>query len=481
MILLLSIYVCSIIMDSMQRLVLFIAITFLSYAAQGQISFKKVYGVDSLYEQGSSVVQADDSGYYVAGYKNINGGATGLGSLLRTDKYGNEIWTKYYSVPGASHIQLDHITKTSDGNFALTGLVYYSVNEFDAYLAKVDTAGIVVWQKSLGGPGRQRGGCVKETFDKGLVIVGSSSNLSNVASVYVMKTDSVGDSLWAKEYANGYEQFGYAIEQMSDSGFAIAGAIRLTSNTASTAYIVRMNKNGDTLWTNPIEELATVSAAYDLVVTPNDHIVFTGSIMLAGPCDKPILAELDGAGGIVWNEQYNDGPCGSSYALFKTTDNGYVLGGRDSVGDFYIIKVDNTGGQQWFTKVDTTYSDWTYDIAQTSDGGYIIAGASIHDVTNWSNTVLVKLAPDGLPVREVVGTSNKGFVVYPNPGRDVVCITNQANEQLLSVQLYDFTGKLVRSYADAQSCIDVSALSRGMYLLQLGTASGMVNEKLVVE
>lgn len=312
----------------MYKLILFIAITLLSYAAVGQISFKKVYGIDSLYEEGSSVVQAEDSGYYVAGYKLINGGYTGLGSLLRTDKYGNEIWTKYYSVNGASHLQLDHISKTSDGNFALTGLVYYNVNEFDIYLAKVDTAGDALWQRSLGGPGKQRGSCVQETFDKGFVISGYSDSIGNSqAAIYVIKTDSLGDSLWAKSYNNGYEQFSYAIEQTSDSGFAIAGIIRLTTNTSSTAYIVRADKNGDTLWTNPIEELGNISSAADLVVKPDGHIVFTGNIIIPGPCEKPILMELDAIGNIVWNEEYNDGPCGSVSALAKTTDNGYVLGG----------------------------------------------------------------------------------------------------------------------------------------------------------
>ncbi len=467
----------------MQRLVVFIAIILLSYTAQGQISFKKVYGIDSLYEQGSAVVQADDSGYYVAGYKWINGGYTVLGSLLRTDKYGNEVWTKYYSVTGVSSLQLDHLIWTSDGNIVMTGQAYYNVNDFDAYLAKVDTAGNLLWEKLYGGLYRQRGSCVQETFDKGLVICGYTDSMTAMPpALYVIRTDSLGDSLWTKSYFNGMEHFGYAIQQMSDSGFAIAGSIKVTSNAPSTAYIVRINKNGDTLWTNPIEQLATVSAAYDLVVTPNDHIVFTGSIMLAGPCDKPILAELDGAGGIVWNEQYNDGPCGSSYALVKTTDGGYVLGGRDSVGDFYIIKVDNVGAQQWFTKVDTTYSDWSYDIAQTSDGGYIIAGASVHDSTNWSNTALVKLDANGvLSTTQVAANVNSGFVIYPNPGKDVMYIDNKTNNKLLSVQLYDFTGKLVRNYTGACSSVDVSELSRGMYLLQLSTAGGVVNEKLVVE
>lgn len=158
------------------------------------------------------------------------------------------------------------------------------------------------------------------------------------------------------------------------------------------------------------------------------------------------------------------------------------LGGKDTTGDFYIIKVDSAGGQQWFKKVDTTQADWSYDIAQTSDGGYIIAGASVHDSTNWSNTALVKLDANGeLSTRQVAANVNSGFVVYPNPGKDIVHIDNKTNDRLLSVQLYDFTGKLVSSYGGAQRYIDVSRLSKGMYLLQLTTASGVVNQKLVVE
>ena len=56
------------------------------------------------------------------------------------------------------------------------------------------------WEKTFGGPGYDVGYSVLQTTDGGYVITGSiiADSLLNTQSVFLLKTDSNGDSLWTK-------------------------------------------------------------------------------------------------------------------------------------------------------------------------------------------------------------------------------------------------------------------------------------------
>ena len=58
------------------------------------------------------------------------------------------------------------------------------------------------WEKTFGGPGYDVGYSVLQTTDGGYVITGSiiTDSLLNTQSVFLLKTDSNGDSLWTKTY-----------------------------------------------------------------------------------------------------------------------------------------------------------------------------------------------------------------------------------------------------------------------------------------
>src|SRR4051812_43558357 len=60
---------------------------------------------------------------------------------------------------------------------------------------------------------------VQQTSDQGYIFAGSLS----YNSIYLVKTDINGDSLWTKSYGGiGYDD-SYSVSQTPDSGFIIAG------------------------------------------------------------------------------------------------------------------------------------------------------------------------------------------------------------------------------------------------------------------
>jgi hypothetical protein len=451
------------------------AILFCANLAHAQIAFQKNYGATDANEYGQSVIQAADSGYYVAGTRVSGSPAIGEGLLMRTDKFGNEVWTKPYVTNSSLDINFDNIIHTSDGNLLMAGVaVYTDMREYEVCLVKVDTAGTLLWFQTYGGDYRQRGLQVKETFDKGFIIGGwNEIDGSAISSFYLVRTDSIGDTLWTRHYPTGQQQYGNAVDQTPDSGFVIAGSIDYDP-FGTTVYVIKTDKNGDTTWTRRLDPLA-YGAAYDIKANADGHIMITGYTTIGG-CSQPLLAELDENGDMLWHEEYTDGPCGWSYSVAPTNDGGYALFGMDGNSDLYLVKTDGSGMEDWHHKYDEMPGEFGYSVKQTFDDGYIMTGVG-NDNGN-INIVLVKTGSDGALSTENITSKEVQFTIYPNPANTTLHI--QHHEKVLATELYDITGKLVDSYGDVDE-IDVSNLVKGMYYLQLFTGKGIITKKFVVE
>ena len=447
--------------------------------AQGQISFKKVFGDAVNGEYGQAVVQADDSGYYVAGARVVIGSQiTGEGQLLRTDKYGNEIWTMYYNTVGSDDLSFDNIIKTSDGNLLMVGTAVYDGTDYNVYVAKADTAGTVLWYRNYEALYRQRGLQVKETTDGGFVIGGWNEMFGTaISNFYMMRTNATGDTLWTRNYPNGMQQYGNAIDQTTDGGFAIVGSIQQPTLLGSTMYIIKTDANGDTLWTRKLDTL-NFGKAYDVKAIANNHIIVAGYTTING-CSQPVLLEMDGSGNMLWREIYTDGPCGWAYSVGKTDDGGYAVFGMDATSDLYLVKTDGSGMQEWYRKFHESNTDFGYAASQTSDGGYIMTGITTN--TNVGDLILIKVDGNGdlLNVPEAIKQSS--LKIFPNPSKNIVYIEHKNGKRINQILVQDVTGKVVYQYAGTADHIDISSLSRGMYLLKITTEDEVLGSKLIVE
>ncbi len=78
---------------------------------------------------------------------------------------------------------------------------------------------------------------------------------------------------------------------------------------------------------------------------------------------------------------------------------------------------------------------------------------------------------------------NDNFKIYPNPATDYVSIQQKTTDgvTLESVQILDSSGKWIKSVKDHFNQIDVSNLSKGMYMFVIQTDKGNKTEKIIVK
>lgn len=464
-----------------------VVVVLMAFQSVGQIAFQNTFtNPDSVKsDYGYSVVQLGDESYVVAGTSVDLDNYTGQGLLKRVDQYGNEMWSYYFSHPAlsSSDLEFSSIQKTDDNNLIVTGVVNYGFsnsNYYDAFLAKFDTLGNLLWQRNYGGDYRQWTKQVKETNDNGFVFCGYNEYLGSASSIsfYLVRTDDGGDTLWTRTYPNGYQQTAEAVEQTSDDGFVFVGH----SNShafSGVGFVIKTDSQGDTLWTKYLTELND-SYASDVTTATNGNIIVSGYSQLTG-CTRPFLLELDLSGHLLWYKVYNEGPCGWGYSVTKTHDDGYAVFGMDSDStgnDAYLLKTDNQGNLQWYNSFDESEVDYGYSLRQTADNGFIMTG--ITGVGSQKSVLLIKTDGNG----EVSGVESLSHelvdvVVYPNPTSENITVEIPKSLNANFIKVYAINGQELLHQSiqsEKQVSLNVSNFAAGVYYLFI---DGGVTKKIV--
>ncbi len=214
--------------------------------ATGDTSWTKVYGGQST--EGWSVQQTTDGGYVVAGYTYSVPG-NGDVYLLKTSASGDTLWSRTYG--GTENDCGNSILQTSDGGYILAGFTRsFGAGNEDLYLIKTNAQGETLWTRTYGGVEGDAGNYVRQTADGGYLVTGYSYSFgAGNGDVYLIKTDSLGDSLWTRLYGGTANDMGYCGLPTSDGGYIIAGSTSSFGAGYDDLYLIKTNGEGDTLWT----------------------------------------------------------------------------------------------------------------------------------------------------------------------------------------------------------------------------------------
>ncbi|MDP6912257.1 MAG: SBBP repeat-containing protein, partial [Acidimicrobiales bacterium] len=152
-----------------------------------------------------------------------NGGASTNphGYSVVVDSSGNIYTTGRFGSAGSGNETVDFDPGPGTANLTPNG------GGYDAFVSKLDSSGNYVWAKSFGDSGNDSGawvavdssGNVYTTGSFGVGPVdfdpgsGTDSRTSNgvLQDVYVLKLDSAGDYVWAKNFGDTNPDYGYSV------------------------------------------------------------------------------------------------------------------------------------------------------------------------------------------------------------------------------------------------------------------------------
>jgi hypothetical protein len=400
----------------------------------GEYLWSKTFGGPNI-EWGTGLVQYSDSGFVICGYSNSNGlGYEGY--VVRTDKFGVNLWEKTYAFETWSFF--NDITATSDNHFLAVGEVYSSSSGFtNGLVIKIDDTGDTIWSKMMGAVHNDRFNAVAETNDGHYILTGMSESLS--ADLWVVKLTPSGDVVWDIVFGDTLSDEGYDIIETSDNRYLVTGMYGNQESYQEDHLIVKFNADGS---------------------------VFLSSYYNEPGVDYGVKAV-----------QYN----GQDNFISVGYTNSYGEGGFDyrcSYSNIYLGYVDDLA---FNFNLGSNKNDILHSADTTSDGGIVMVGTS-EGFGFGQNSILVykKDSTTFLPtyqnhVYDLSVDENQliSISVFPNPCRDIVYFDSQILYNT-DYQIIDIAGKMILQGKLSNNSIEVSALPTGVYFIYLSEWQGVI-------
>lgn len=293
---------------------------------------------------------------------------------------------------------------TPDGGYIAVGEVDLPTGAVRHFiqLTKTDAAGNLQWQKTI-----NENSITYEAansiwpLDDGYLVAGSIQTTPFFSgNIYLLRLDTQGDTLWTQQYEAGGYTLAHSLYPTADGGFIIGG-----SNQADfqadylTGVVLKINSDGSLQWMNNYSEDNHGIVFRDVIPTDD------GFLAVGAKDGLSFAARLDAVGDTIWTRQYPMTTGSSAYAAVEHPVGGFVITGHADgfAGPFpYAIKIDETGNQEWELAPSGFGSGRAVDITYHPDGGFVLCGSLVDFSFNGGagglsqNGFILKMSADGV-------------------------------------------------------------------------------------
>lgn len=372
--------------------------------------------------------------------------------LFRLNADGQHVWSKRFGDANTQNGQA--IALDSKGDIYVTGEVFGSIDfgdgkpltskgSADAFVAKYDPNGNLIWARLFGDAESQRGKAIAVTPTNQVVVAGNfngfiplsgqelPSNM-NTTDMFVIKLDDSGFDVGAKKYGSaGYDEL---IDMTVDSKGAVllAGSFpdAITFGQLGTfpsagdtdAFVLKLKSDLSEDWARTYGD-ANFQRAGSIVTSPSNAVFFmgdfTGSIAVGdgSTLDAPpmlrsvFMISLAEDGALRWGKSTGNAQSGfARQMLFSDTASQsiYAVGFYDGSLDFgggqldadvvdaFIARIGWDGTHQSSKRFGGPKIDAFFDVATSPTGALFVCGAHQGPVDFGGGVILTPDGPDDI-------------------------------------------------------------------------------------
>ena len=311
-----------------------------------------------------------------------------------------------------------------------------------------------LWTRGFGGTGDDLGQSVQQTSDGGYIVAGHIATVATGDDVYLIRIDANGDTLWTRTYGGAESDQARAICQTTDGGYIVVGRSNSFGEGNWDMYLLRTDPNGDTLWTRTYGGLES-DEGMSVLEDTNGRYIIAGSTTSFGSGAEVYLIRTEVNGDTLWARTY--GRCSDEvgFSVQQTySDNGYIIVGYtlctpEAIPDVYIVKTDSMGTRLWERQYGGSDSQEAYSVVEASDGGYVLVGRTGSPGDSDFNVLMMKVFTNGdsLWTRSWGGSQNDyGHSVHMTPDGGYI-IAGETK----SFGAGDWDFYLIRTHADGDT------------------------------
>jgi hypothetical protein len=442
-----------------------------------------------------AVQQTDDGGYIVVGSSDSFGAWDSDFYLVKTNGEGDTLWTRSYG--GSESDYAYSVQQTFDEGYIVAGsTISFGAGGLDFYVVKTDSQGDTLWARTYGGSNYENAYSIQQTADGGYIVAGSTSSFgAGLVDIYLVKTDSQGDTLWTRTYGGSESDYARSVQQTFDGGYIITGYTNTFASGIYDSYTVRTDSQGDTLWTRTYGGIYD-EAAYSVQQTSDGGYVLAGYTNSFGVGSQDYyLVKTNNQGDTIWTRTYGGNHDDVATSVQQTVG-GYIVAGFSysfDVGnyDFYLVRTDNQGDTLWTRTYGGSNWDMASSVQQNTDGGYVVAGYTESYGAGNRDFYLVKTGPEPQGSEPIEVSIPEQYALYPNfpnpfnASTQIVYELPKAGQ--VSLAIFNLLGEEITSLAKGvQSAgthtvtFDGASLSSGIYFARLDAGTFSQTRKLML-
>lgn len=322
--------------------------------------------------------------------------------LASYDAAGNFLWIRQFGTinsDSATGVAVDaagniHVVGNTGGSLAGT-----HVGGGDAFLAKYDSAGGLLWSRQLGTTTGDyaRGGAVDldgSVYMGGDTLGSLGGPNAGGRDAFLAKYDASGTLLWTRQFGTASEDYVTAVVVDASGNCFLsghtAGNLGGPSAGGSDAFLAKCDASGNLLWTKQFGT-AGQDEATSLAAHPAGGVYSVGYTagnlagQSAGSYDA-YIARYDDAGNLLWIRQFGTDKWESAHSVaVDAAGNAYAtgwtlgeLGGLNAGGaDAFLVKYDASGLFLGALQLGTSADEHAYDLAIDVTGNARVVGETL--------------------------------------------------------------------------------------------------------
>lgn len=307
-------------------------------------------------------------------------------------------------------------SQTADGGYILAGSsqsndghVTGNHGMADGWVVKLNSFGMIEWQRAYGGSGSDSFAKIRQTNDAGYICAGfTASNNGDVSGnhglmdVWVVKLDAIGGIEWQRCLGGSDYELSYDVVQTANGGYLVSTQTSSSNGDVTInhglhdAWIIKLDASGNIVW-----QTSLGGSGYDYLL--EIQTTLDGRSILAGGStsnDGDVsgnhggydfwVVELDPSGAIIWQRMLGGSFNELAGGLDLANDGGILLSGytlsndgdvsgNHGESDVWVVRLAAEGGLTWQQTFGGTLAENGAALVQTGDDSMVVIGFSDSD------------------------------------------------------------------------------------------------------
>ncbi len=303
-----------------------------------------------------------------------------------------------------------------------------------------DSNPFLTWETYVGGAGSDVGNAIISTFDDGCVVVGYTYSFGAGGSdIYLIRMNRDGDTVWTKTYGADRYDAGYSIAHTLNGGYIIAGQTASSAASRYDIFLIKVDSKGNMIWKR-LYGGSRNEAAYSIETLPDGNSIIAGFTDSFGSGLGVYLLKINQLGDTLWSKVLLDDVDIHHIVAASNVDGGLYITGSHAFrinyrlqSDAFIIKTNSEGDTLFTRLIGGNEDEMGYSVVATPDGGCIAAGTTQSFGAGSDDVYLIRLNSSG----DIVWTR-----AYGDRGRDIAnyIISSFDGNYIIAGSTYSYAG-----------------------------------------